>query len=73
MIADRKASVPEYRKYDDILKLKNLCDEIINSREPLTFKDMNINGNDLICQGIAEGQNIGIILKYLLELILENP
>lgn len=73
MIADRKASAPEYRKYDDILKLKNLCDEIINSREPLTFKDMNINGNDLICQGIAEGQNIGIILKYLLELILENP
>jgi len=73
MIADRKASSPEYKKYDDILKLKRTCDEIINSKEPLTLKDININGKDLISLGIAEGENIGILLKYLLELVLDKP
>jgi tRNA nucleotidyltransferase (CCA-adding enzyme) len=73
MIADRKASSPEYRKYDDILKLKRACDKILNSKEPLTLKDININGKDLISLGIAEGENIGILLKYLLELLLEKP
>lgn len=73
MIADRKASAYEYRKYDDILKLKRLCEKIINSKEPLTLNEVAINGNDLISQDIAEGKNIGIILKYLLDLVIEKP
>lgn len=72
-IADRKASAKEYQAYDDILELKNKIDEIINNQEPVNFKDLKINGSDLINLGFKQGKQIGMVLNELLESVLDNP
>jgi len=41
--------------------------------EPLTPKQLKINGNDLINLGIPQGPRIGWILKILLEEIIDEP
>jgi len=41
--------------------------------EPITPKNIKINGNDLINLGIPQGPKIGWILKILLEEIIDNP
>jgi poly(A) polymerase/tRNA nucleotidyltransferase (CCA-adding enzyme) len=41
--------------------------------EPITPKNLKINGNDLINLGIPQGPKIGWILKILLEEIIDNP
>lgn len=38
-----------------------------------TQKDLKINGKDLIQMGIPAGKNIGTILKFLLESVLDDP
>ncbi|MGF6907138.1 CCA tRNA nucleotidyltransferase [Fusobacterium sp. PH5-44] len=47
--------------------------KILNEKEPISLKDLKINGNDLILLGINNGRHIGIILNFLLEHILEYP
>lgn len=59
-------------EYIDILK--NNIEDILISKEPLTLKDLALNGRDIIdnfC--VVSGKNIGIILCLLLERVLENP
>lgn len=71
-IADIKGHKPPY-DFSSILHLKNCVHEIINSKEPLSLKDLKINGNDLINIGYHRGAIIGSTLKELLELVLKNP
>lgn len=72
-IADIKGCAKEYRSFENVLKLKKQCYEIINEKQPLTVKDLEINGNDLINLGIKQGKEIGNILNKLLEIVLESP
>lgn len=59
-------------EYIDILK--NNIEDILISKEPLTLKDLALNGRDLIDNlHVDSGKNIGIILCSLLESVLENP
>jgi len=71
-IADIKATANP-KKYKHVIALKNRVEAIKNRKEPLSIKDLAINGNDLINLGVAEGKEIGKILNYLLEEVLENP
>ncbi|QEK13598.1 CCA tRNA nucleotidyltransferase [Crassaminicella thermophila] len=60
----------------DISKISNLKNEvakILNEKQPLTIKDLKINGNDLIKLGIKQGKQIGIILNILLDKVLDDP
>lgn len=59
--------------YTYLLNIENRLKNIINSKEPLSIKDLNISGKDIINLGIKPGKEIGIILNKLLELVLENP
>ncbi|SHG94492.1 CCA tRNA nucleotidyltransferase [Tepidibacter thalassicus] len=70
-IANRKASL--YDDIGDILKLKEKVYKILNEKHPLTVKELDINGNDLIRVGYKKGKQIGKMLNYLLDLVLENP
>ena len=72
-IADRKSSAKKYSDFQDILKLKEKCRTIINEQIPLSLKDLNINGEDLINIGIPRGKQIGIILNKLLDMVLKDP
>ncbi len=46
---------------------------IIERGDPLTVKDLAVNGNDLMNLGIKEGQDVGRILNLLLDMILAEP
>ena len=72
-IADIKGCAKEYQNFDNVLKLKQECSKIISERQPLSIKDLDINGKDLINLGYKQGKEIGEILKQLLELVLESP
>lgn len=63
----------DIKRIKDIELTKNLVEGIVNSKEPLSIKDLAINGNDLLSMGIPKGTSIGLILNKLLDYILENP
>ena len=56
-----------------IIKLKGEVERIINEKQPLTVKDLEIDGYDLMELGVPEGKLIGTILNELLETVLEDP
>lgn len=60
-------------KLEAINKLKTMFCEIIERKDPLFLGDLAINGNTLIEKGIASGADIGIVLKYLLKMVINNP
>lgn len=52
---------------------ENLVNEIINKNEPLTIKDLNISGGDLISNlNLKPGKILGDVLNHLLNIILKN-
>ncbi|WIV11293.1 CCA tRNA nucleotidyltransferase [Proteiniborus sp. MB09-C3] len=71
-IADIKGSAPPH-DFTNIENLKKECTRIINQKEPITLRDLDINGYDIMNLGINQGKEIGDILNYLLEVILESP
>ncbi|MDT9337591.1 CCA tRNA nucleotidyltransferase [Clostridium perfringens] len=54
--------------------LKNRVSDILASKEPLFIKDLSITGNDLITElNYKPGKNIGVILNFLLENVMQTP
>lgn len=71
-IADIKGT----KKPFDISNVENLKQQvykILNQKQPLTVKDLDINGYDLIEIGIKPSKEMGNMLNNLLEMVLENP
>lgn len=54
---------------DTLLKLKGILD----SKDPMGLSDLAINGHDLIVLGFVPGPELGVVLKKLLEIVLEFP
>lgn len=71
-IADIIGSKPPYN-FENIIELKKEIERILNEKEPISLKDLVINGDDLIEIGMKPGRDIGMTLQYLLDLILKNP
>ena len=71
-IADIKGSKAPY-DFSGIENLRKNVYEVLNTKQPLTIKDLQINGYDLMEVGIEPGIEIGKILNWLLESVLENP
>lgn len=62
---------PFLKKVDYI---KDTVSDILEKREPLYIKDLDINGEILLKDlNLSSGKIVGEILKYLLEKILEDP
>ncbi len=57
----------------NILRMKELAEKIIYEKEPISTKDLAVNGHDLIKLGINQGKEIGLILNELLDMVIENP
>lgn len=47
--------------------------EILEKHQCLMVKDLAVNGKDLIEAGMKPGKEIGVCLKELLEIVLEDP
>lgn len=58
-------------KLNIIFNVETIGENIINSGFPLTLKDLDINGNDLIEIGFA-GNRIGKILNEMLSLVIDD-
>ncbi|MBN2651656.1 MAG: HD domain-containing protein [Spirochaetales bacterium] len=55
-----------------IWELKQRIRKIIDEGNPFSIKDLKINGSDLIAAGIEPGPQIGEILNYLLEAVIDD-
>ena len=64
---------PEKFKLDEIKTGENNLKEILKGKPPVTFKDLAVNGKDLIKLGYKEGKEIKNILNKLLNLVLGKP
>lgn len=78
LFALQRADIKSLNNPDPFLKkvsyTEDLSNEIINNKEPLIIKDLDITGKDLInTLEIKPGKLIGETLNYLLEKVLENP
>ncbi len=71
-IADRIGSKPP-SEFDDIYKLKFECERVLSEKQPLSVKDLDIDGYDLMKMGVPQGRDIGSILNSLLEIVLDDP
>jgi tRNA nucleotidyltransferase (CCA-adding enzyme) len=60
-------------KFTEIERAENNLREILQERPPVSVKDLALKGKDLIELGYQEGEEIGQILKELLNLVLEGP
>lgn len=60
-------------KLDEIERAENNIREILQEKPPVSLKDLAINGKDLFKLGYREGKEIGLVLKELLNLVLEKP
>lgn len=57
-----------------IVKMREVTNNILISKEPLSLKDLAITGNDLITElGLSKGKIIGDVLKKLFNIILDYP
>ena len=62
---------PSVFKRQNTLK-RNIQDALAKS-QCFSIKDLAVNGNDIKALGIREGKEIGRILKFLLNVVLEDP
>jgi tRNA nucleotidyltransferase (CCA-adding enzyme) len=60
-------------KSADIERAENNIREILQERPPVSLKDLDVKGKDLIKLGCKEGKELGKILKKLLEIIIDRP
>lgn len=70
--ADILGSKPPY-DLSNVEYMENRCKEIVSKKEPLSLKDLHINGYELMSLGIKPGKKIGEILEFLLGVVLESP
>jgi len=60
-------------KWDTLLPFHDRIQEVLERGRALSVKDLAVSGNDLMSLGISPGKTIGIILRELLEAVLEDP
>jgi len=73
--ADIQAQNPKFieERFSKVGKLESLVKEIVEKQEAFQIKDLAINGNDLLSIGYKQGKEMGILLKELMEMVLEHP
>jgi len=63
----------KYEKLDILDKLKDMYGEILEDKDCLTVKDLDINGKQLMELGVEQGPNMKVIFNELLKKVLEEP
>jgi len=71
MKAQEKTKLQE--KLDKIDKVESLFKKIIENNDSLSFRDLKINGNDLIELGVKQGPEVGNVLNILLDEVINEP
>jgi len=70
----KRSCSSERFKSVEIERAENNIREILQEKQPVSLKDLAVNGKDLIeLLGYQEGKGIGEILKKLLKIVIEKP
>ena len=69
----KKNGFPNEFDSEQIDQARRLIEQVVDSEEAFTLKDLAINGNDLKDLGFTPGPEIGNILRYLLNAVLDDP
>ena len=78
-IAIRRADIAGQSDYDlerklqSIEVLQSLYDEMIQNNQCINLSELAINGKDLMDLGMKPGRQMGEVLNYLLEIVLDEP
>ena len=72
--ADTAAQHPDEReeKLRTIDELENCLDDVMRKRLPYTLKNLAVTGNDLAAIGIPQSPQTGLVLKALLEQVMDG-
>ncbi len=73
--ADTSAKNPKLirEKEDKLDQARRIYAQILEKEECVALKDLDINGKDLIKEGLKPGRAMGTILNELLEAVIEDP
>jgi tRNA nucleotidyltransferase (CCA-adding enzyme) len=69
----KKSQKSKKNKLIKIKKAEQNIKETLQRKPPISIRDLAINGKDLIDLGYKEGEQLGLVLKELLNLVLEKP
>ena len=56
-----------------LFRLRERIKEVTSEETALSLKDLAVNGNDLIKEGIPAGKQLGFILNELFQCVLDDP
>jgi tRNA nucleotidyltransferase (CCA-adding enzyme) len=72
--ADQLAMVGERFVSTSLIALEKRIEEVLAKDSTLSLKDLAVNGDELMRElGLSGGPQIGIILRWLLESVLDDP
>ncbi|MBC2582787.1 CCA tRNA nucleotidyltransferase [Clostridium sp. DJ247] len=72
--ADALGSLSPEMRLEEIDRVEEKAMAILESKVPLSTKELAVNGRDLIQEfSLKPGEEIGNMLKFLLDKVLENP
>lgn len=73
--ADIQAQNLKYygERHNQLLVTQKELDDVLAERQCFSLKDLQINGYDLINMGYKPGKNMGDMLHWILERVIENP
>jgi putative nucleotidyltransferase with HDIG domain len=57
----------------ELAELEKRIERVQTEESALSLKDLAVNGNDLMENGIPAGKQLGAILQKLMEIVLEHP
>jgi putative nucleotidyltransferase with HDIG domain len=72
-IADMRAHRIGAEPTAEFYEMRRMTMATLERGEPLSFKDLAINGEDVMALGVPEGREVGRILRTLLGAVLEDP
>ncbi|GAE87113.1 tRNA nucleotidyltransferase [Acetivibrio straminisolvens JCM 21531] len=73
--ADKKGQNPKFldERLDALKKIREIFFNLEKEGQILSLKDLALNGDDLIAMGFEQSKEIGIILRELYNIVIDNP
>ena len=75
MEGDNMGKTPEgtNERLERLRQVHQIYQEIVKRQDCVSLKTLQLTGDDLLAVGIPKGRQIGVLLQYCLELVLEDP
>jgi tRNA nucleotidyltransferase (CCA-adding enzyme) len=73
-LADYSAQNPDYfaLRVQQLDELSGMLDTVLKERQCFSMKDLAVTGSDLLALGIPQGEQLGQVLKTLLEMVISD-